>query len=52
MLVLHGLLGSHQNFRNIVKNEAIANFVNPFLLDARNHGDSEHSNLMTYQDLA
>lgn len=38
MLVHHGLMGSSKNFKSISKNGAIANYVNSYLIDCRNHG--------------
>lgn len=43
LVVCHGLMGSHKNFRNICRNPLVTNHVNCYLLDARNHGDSPHT---------
>lgn len=43
LIIHHGLMGSHKNFRNIAKNPSISSYANCFLLDARNHGDSPHT---------
>ncbi len=51
ILILHGLFGSKRNWFSIAK--AIANFgYKVWVLDLRNHGDSEWSKNHTYFDLA
>lgn len=47
LLVLHGLYGSVNNFKGIVKNHKIASIVSTYLVDLRNHGLSEFSNSMS-----
>jgi len=50
LIFLHGLLGSKDNWKFIAK-ELQASFT-CFLLDARNHGESFHSDTHRYTDLA
>jgi len=52
LIVLHGLLGSSNNFRTIVSNPAIKSKVNSYLLDLRNHGSSEHKPTMEIREMA
>jgi Predicted hydrolases or acyltransferases (alpha/beta hydrolase superfamily) len=52
LIVLHGLLGSHANFKNICKNDKIAKYATSYLVDLRNHGDSEHKETMTDAEMA
>jgi pimeloyl-ACP methyl ester carboxylesterase len=47
LVVCHGLMGSHKNFRNICRNPLIASHANCYLVDARNHGDSPHTDSHT-----
>ncbi|KAL4453131.1 hypothetical protein ABPG74_015362 [Tetrahymena malaccensis] len=51
LVVLHGLFGSHTNFRSVTMNPLISNQVNTYLLDLRNHGLSEHTDSMSLQDM-
>ena len=51
-VVLHGLLGSSNNFRSIVSNPSIKNKINSYLLDLRNHGASEHKPSMEIREMA
>lgn len=48
---MHGLFGSHTNFRSIVKNPAINNYTNSYLLDMRNHGESDHRPTMYLKEM-
>lgn len=52
LVILHGLLGSKQNWRALGK--AFSQKLNSsvFTLDLRNHGDSAHSAKMSYRDMA
>lgn len=54
ILILHGLFGSKQNWKSLSK--VLASKTNPnrkvYALDARNHGESPHSNEHSYDDLA
>ena len=52
MVVLHGLLGSHKNFRSLMKNKELNSLVNVHLIDNRNHGDSPHTPDHTYDLMA
>ena len=51
VVILHGLLGSKRNWFGIGKSLADLGF-NVWLIDLRNHGDSEWSDKHTYFDLA
>ncbi|EGR30328.1 hypothetical protein IMG5_134770 [Ichthyophthirius multifiliis] len=51
LIVLHGLFGSHTNFRSIVKNDKINSIVNSYCLDLRNHGLSQHKNTMSLTEM-
>ncbi|KAL1124813.1 hypothetical protein AAG570_001434 [Ranatra chinensis] len=52
VIILHGLLGSKSNWNSIAK--AIVERVNRrvILADARNHGQSPHSDQMSYEHMA
>lgn len=52
LIVLHGLLGSSNNFRSIVSNPTVKSKVNSYLLDLRNHGSSEHKSSMNIREMA
>ena len=52
LVVLHGLLGSSNNFRSIVKHPKISQKASSYLLDLRNHGESEHNPSMSLDDMA
>ena len=52
LIVLHGLFGSAQNFRSIVKNPKISDHANSYLVDLRNHGNSEHKDTMSMEEMA
>ena len=52
LVVLHGLLGSSNNFRSIVSNPSIKSKINSYLLDLRNHGASEHKPSMEIREMA
>ena len=52
LIGLHGLCGSHTNFRSICSNEKISNLVQSYLLDLRNHGKSQHKNSMDIEEMA
>ena len=47
MLIHHGLMGSSRNFRTIAKHPSVANYVNSYLIDCRNHGSSPHTKTHT-----
>lgn len=49
---LHGLFGNKNNFRGFSYSEKIKSKRNPIIVDLRNHGLSEHSNTMSYQEMA
>lgn len=52
LLVLHGLFGSKANFRSLSKRPEMSAYRDVYLLDARNHGDSEHVNSHKIEDIA
>lgn len=52
LIGLHGLCGSHNNFRSLCFNEKISNLVQSYLLDLRNHGKSQHKNSMNIEEMA
>eukprot|EP01068_Selenidium_serpulae_P008304 Selendium_serpulae@DN4950_c0_g1_i5.p2 len=49
LIILHGLFGSKQNFRSFGKLLHAPRVVN---FDLRNHGDCEHTDTMTYDEMA
>eukprot|EP00026_Physarum_polycephalum_P013473 Phypoly_transcript_13877.p1 GENE.Phypoly_transcript_13877~~Phypoly_transcript_13877.p1 ORF type:complete len:266 (+),score=37.31 Phypoly_transcript_13877:223-1020(+) len=51
-LVMHGLFGSGNNWRNMSKKLSEATKSNVYLMDLRNHGSSPHSDLMDYEIMA
>jgi len=50
VVILHGLLGSSSNWRSIARRLAETHRV--YTLDLRNHGDSPHTDTMTYEEMA
>ena len=50
ILILHGLFGSKRNWQSIARQ--LGDRFQVFTLDLRNHGESEHSDAMSYQDMA
>lgn len=52
MIIHHGLMGNAKNFRNISKNSHISDYVNSYLVDCRNHGDSPHTATHSMENLA
>lgn len=52
LIIHHGLMGSSKNFKSISKNQHISNYVNSYLIDCRNHGDSPHVDSHSIEDLA
>ena len=50
VVIAHGLFGSRSNWRSIVRK--LQNQFRVFTVDLRNHGDSPHSESMTYDDMA
>ena len=52
LIVVHGSFGSSNNFKGIMENPKISSFANSYLLDLRNHGDSEHKDSMTLKEMA
>jgi len=50
LIILHGLFGSSDNWISIAKK--LENKRKIYLLDQRNHGDSPHSEVFTYENMA
>ncbi|MEZ4879448.1 MAG: alpha/beta fold hydrolase, partial [Chitinophagales bacterium] len=50
LIILHGFLGSLDNFQTIAK--ALEEQFTIYLIDARNHGKSPHTNSMSYELMA
>lgn len=52
MVYLHGLFGSSNNFRNISNSEKIKKRRNSLLIELRNHGDSDHHDSMSFEEMS
>ncbi|XP_068121861.1 sn-1-specific diacylglycerol lipase ABHD11 isoform X2 [Hyperolius riggenbachi] len=52
LVLLHGLFGSKSNFQSIAKALVRKTGRKVLTLDARNHGSSPHSDIMTYQAMS
>ncbi|NXC43341.1 ABHDB protein, partial [Penelope pileata] len=52
LVLLHGLFGSRSNFQTVAKVLAQRRGGQVLTLDARNHGSSPHSPLMTYEAMS
>lgn len=52
LLVLHGLFGSKANFRSLAKRPEMSGHLDVYLLDLRNHGESEHMDSHKVEDMA
>ena len=52
MVFLHGLFGNSNNWRYLSYSDTIRNRRNSLLVDLRNHGESDHHDSMTYQEMA
>ncbi|MFW6227755.1 MAG: alpha/beta fold hydrolase [Bacteroidota bacterium] len=50
LIILHGLYGSSDNWMSIAK--AFESEYEVYLVDQRNHGESPHSNVHTYEEMA
>ena len=50
VVILHGLLGSSENWREVSKR--LGQSCRVYGVDLRNHGQSPHSELMTYPVMA
>lgn len=50
IVILHGLFGSKRNWQSIARR--LGEKCRVYTLDLRNHGESEHADEMTYQDMA
>lgn len=51
-MLLHGLLGSKSNWKNITNNRLLKDDLNFLKIDLRNHGFSNHSDSMTYKEMS
>ena len=51
ILFLHGLLGQGRNWRSFALNDVLSSKRNVYLVDLRNHGESDHHPSMTYKEL-
>ena len=51
-IILHGLLGSANNWRSLLAREDMLAGRFVCALDLRNHGKSEHADSMTYKEMA
>lgn len=53
LVVLHGLMGSKNNFKTITSSTLLTDHLNSVsLLDLRNHGESPHTKSMLLKDMA
>ena len=52
MISIHGLFGFMNNWKSINMNSKISKRRNTLLLDARNHGHSDHHEDMSYEVMA
>ncbi|XP_063002817.1 sn-1-specific diacylglycerol lipase ABHD11 [Elgaria multicarinata webbii] len=52
LVFLHGLFGSKSNFASLAKKLVLLTGRKVLTVDARNHGDSPHSPLMTYEAMS
>ena len=50
LIILHGLFGSSDNWMSVTKELALK--YNVYVLDARNHGQSPHDSIHTYEAMA
>ena len=50
LIIMHGLFGSARNWQGIAKQ--LADRFSVYTLDLRNHGNSPHSDRMSYSDMA
>ncbi|XP_063154941.1 sn-1-specific diacylglycerol lipase ABHD11 isoform X1 [Candoia aspera] len=52
LVFLHGLFGSKSNFSSLAKKLVLQTGRKVLTVDARNHGDSSHSPIMTYEAMS
>lgn len=52
MIVLHGLLGSKKNWRSFCRDPRIADLRDSYLVELRNHAESNHHSEMNYTVLS
>ena len=52
LIMMHGVLGSKQNFNSLAKKISSTQKREVICLDARNHGDSPHCDTMSYLEMA
>ena len=52
MIVMHGVLGNKMNWRGIVSRSKIQSLRQSYLVDMRNHGESDWHEEFTYEAMA
>jgi pimeloyl-ACP methyl ester carboxylesterase len=52
LFFLHGILGKGQNWKSFALNSVLSDNRDMYLVDLRNHGDSDHHESMTYDEMA
>ncbi|KAI9469798.1 MAG: Alpha/Beta hydrolase protein [Benjaminiella poitrasii] len=52
LIIHHGLFGSKQNWKSLAKNLSANCNCEVYVVDARNHGDSPHNEIHTYNAMA
>jgi len=52
LIFLHGLLGQGRMWRQFALNDIISRDRDVFLVDLRNHGESDHHESMQYEEMA
>jgi len=52
LFFLHGLMSQGRSWRSFSLNDEISTKRDVFLLDLRNHGESDHHKSMTYEEMA
>ncbi|CAG8483200.1 5283_t:CDS:2 [Paraglomus brasilianum] len=52
IIILHGLFGSKQNWKSLAKSFAQSLNTKVYAADLRNHGESPHSSVHTYESMA
>ena len=52
MVWVHGLFDDHKNFTSISSHPSISEYVNSYIVDLRNHGDSPICDSMKIPEMA
>jgi esterase len=52
LFFLHGILGKGQNWKSFALNSVLSDNRDMYLVDLRNHGESDHHESMTYNEMA